>query len=144
MNPRDFHSLAVELVAGATVDAAQCRTAIGRSYYGVFNVAADHLRSQGFVIGKGAAAHGEVQKCLSNSGEPALATVGSKLNDLHTSRNRADYPLSLGDVEIPANARKIVEMAGRLIQLLDASFGGANSGAIHAAIQKWRHNNGYP
>jgi hypothetical protein len=39
----------------------------------------------------------------------------------------------MGDVEIPANARKIVEMAGRLIQLLDASFGGANSGAIHAA-----------
>jgi hypothetical protein len=104
MDPHDFLSLAAELVAGTAVDAAKCRTAIGRSYYAVFNVAGDHLRGLGFVIGKGAAAHGEVQKCLSNCGEPALAAVASKLNDLHTSRNRADYQLTLGDVEIPANA----------------------------------------
>jgi hypothetical protein len=144
MDPRDFHSLALRLVSSASATAADCRTAVGRSYYAVFNVAADHLRRQGFRIGKGAAAHGEVQKCLSNSGEPVLATVASELNDLHTSRNRADYQLGPGDVENPAIARNVAAMAGRLIQYLDGSFGGVNSGSIYAAIQKWRRDNGYP
>jgi len=144
MDPRDFHSLAVRLVAGASAAAVDCRTAIGRSYYPVFNVAADHLRQQGFRIGKGAAAHGEVQKCLSNSGEPVLATVASELNDLHTNRNRADYQLGPGDVEKPAIAQNIAAMAGRLIQYLDASFGGPKNGPIYLAIQKWRRDNGYP
>jgi len=136
MDPRDFHSLAARLLAGTSAAAADCRTADGRSYYAVFNVAADHLRRQGFVIGKGAAAHGEVQKCLSNSGEPALATVASELNDLHTSRNRADYHLGPGDVENLRIARNVAAMAGRLIQYRDASFGGPNSGSIYAAISK--------
>jgi hypothetical protein len=35
-------------------------------------------------------------------------------------------------------------MAGRLIVDLDASFGGAKSGLIRDAIQKWRRDNGYP
>ena len=144
MDPRNFHSLAVRLVAGASAAAAECRTAVGRSYYAVFNVAADHLRQQGFVIGKGAAAHGEVQKCLSNSGDPTLATVASELNDLHTIRNRADYQLGPGDVENLAFARNTAAMAGRLIQYLDTSFGGPDSGAIFATIQKWRRDNGYP
>jgi hypothetical protein len=144
MDPRDFHSFAARLVAGASVAAVECRTAVGRSYYAVFNVAADHIRLLGFRIGKGAAAHGEVQKCLSNSGESALATVASELNDLHTSRNRADYQLGPGDVENVAIARNIAAMAGRLIQYLDASFGGPNRGSIYAAIQQWRRDNGYP
>jgi hypothetical protein len=63
---------------------------------------------------------------------------------LHTSRNRADYQLGPGDVENPAIARNVAAMAGRLIQYLDGSFGGVNSGSIYAAIQKWRRDNGYP
>lgn len=68
MDPRDFHALAVRLATGTAPAAADCRTAISRAYYAVFNVAAEHLRGMGFPIGKGAAAHGEVQKCLANGG----------------------------------------------------------------------------
>src|SRR5271163_4382234 len=73
MDPRDLLDLARKLALGAT--AADRRTAVGRSYYAVFNVAAEHLRTLGFRISRGAAAHGEVQKCLSNSGDSALANV---------------------------------------------------------------------
>src|SRR4051794_25133410 len=58
MDPRDFHALAARLTAGTAPAPADCRTAINRSYYAVFNVAAEHLRSMGFPVGKGAAAHG--------------------------------------------------------------------------------------
>jgi len=44
MDPHDFQSLAARLVAGGTA-AADCRTAVGRAYYSVFNVAADHFRA---------------------------------------------------------------------------------------------------
>ena len=125
-------------------NAADCRTAVGRAYYAVFNVAADHLRKQGFVVGKGAAAHGEVQKCLSNADDITLAAVASELNKLHTLRNRADYQLGPNDVEKQPNARKIVAMAGSLIVDLDAKFGGTQSGLIRDAIEKWRRLNGYP
>jgi len=91
MDPRDFLNVARKLASGAT--AAERRTAVGRSYYSVFNVAAEHLRALGFRISRGAAAHGEVQKCLSNSGDTSLADIASDLNDLHSSRNRADYQL---------------------------------------------------
>jgi hypothetical protein len=83
MDPRDFHSLAARLVVGGAASAADCRIAIGRAYCSVFNVAADQLRQQGFAIGKGAAAHGEVQHCLSNAGEITLAAVAWDLNKLH-------------------------------------------------------------
>lgn len=73
-----------------------------------------------------------------------MATVASELNDLHTSRNRADSQLGPGDVKNPAIARNIAAMAGRWIQYLDESFGGPNSSSIIAAVQAWRRNNGYP
>ena len=128
MDPRDFHSLAAKLASGAMASAADFRTAIGRSYYAVFNVAADHLRRHGFVIGRGAAAHGEVQKCLMNSADPAVIAVGTELSGLHTNRNRADYQLTVSDVEKAANARRIVGNAGRSIADLDAAFPGVRLG----------------
>src|SRR5687768_16776608 len=109
MDPRDFITLAARLAAGSS--ASECRTAISRSYYAVFNVGAAHLRDLGFAVGKGAAAHGEVQKCLSNSGLADAVVVGSELNDLHSSRNRADYQLERPDVENPANAQTTVALA---------------------------------
>jgi hypothetical protein len=144
MDPRDFHSLAVRLCSAPTGSPAEFRTAIGRSYYAVFNVAADHLRQQGFSIGKGAAAHGEVQKCLMNSADPAVIAVGTELSFLHTNRNRADYHLAPSDVDKGVNARRIVNNAGRVIADLDAAFRGPKGASIAAAISKWRRDNGYP
>lgn len=146
MDPRDFHRLAAKLASGPTTNlsAAECRTAISRSYYAVFNVAAEQLRKLGFPVGKGAAAHGEIQKCLANSGDAALAAVASDLGDLHASRNRADYQLDKPDVEKAVNAQAVAALAGNLIQALDGAFQGPRRAAIQTVIQGWRRDNGYP
>ena len=142
MDPRDFITLAARLAAGSS--ASECRTAISRSYYALFNVGAAHLRDLGFSVGKGAAAHGEVQKCLSNSGVPEVVLVGSQLNILHSSRNRADYQLERTDVEKPGNAQAIVALARDLIHALDPSFRGTHRTQLQATIRQWRRDNGYP
>lgn len=142
MNPRDFQSLAARFAVGTAP--SELRTAVSRSYYAVFNVGAEILRSLGFPIGKGAAAHGEVQKCLGASGDPAIVAVSSELNDLHASRNRADYQLDRTDIERPATVRAIVTQAGELIRVLDVSFSGPQRPQLHAAILAWRRANGYP
>lgn len=142
MDARDFHELAVRLVAGSS--AAESRTAIGRAYYAVFNVGAQHLRSLGFHVGRRAGVHGEVDKCLSNSGDPEVMRVASDVSRLHSRRNRADYQLDPSDVEDPGVARKIVNRVGQQIATLDTAFTGPRRAPIQAAIAKWRRENGYP
>ena len=142
MDPRDFHALAVRLCASGS--AADLRTAVSRSYYAVFNVGASHLRSMGFPIGKGAAAHGEVQKCLNNSGDLTVITVATELNGLHGGRNRADYQLDRPEPENRSNVLGIVTLAADAIRVLDASFQGASRANLRSAILSWRRSNGYP
>ena len=141
MDPRDFHALAARLAGGTP---AELRSAVSRSYYAVFNVAAETLRALNFAIGKGAAAHGEVQKCLSNAGDPTVAAVASDLDALHSRRNRADYQLDRADVENRKNVQGAVSQAGVMIRVLAAAFGGPQRAQLQAAIQKWRRDNGYP
>ena len=142
MDPRDFHTLASSLAAGKT--AAEFRSAISRSYYAVFNVGAEILRGMGFVIGKGAAAHAEVERCLSNSGDAEVAAVGAELGALHSRRNRSDYHLDRTDVESDKTARAIVTQAAQMIRALDDSFSGARRTQLQTTIRQWRRDNGYP
>jgi hypothetical protein len=142
MDPRDFHKLAERLAAGSTP--AEYRTAIGRAYYAAFNVGAESLRGMGFRVGKGAAAHGEVQHSLQNGGVPSIAAVASELKMLHTMRNRADYQLDAIDVEKQPNAIRIVVTTRDLINSLDAALRGPQRAQIQSAIGKWRRENGYP
>ena len=67
-----------------------------------------------------------------------------ELNDMHRSRNRADYDLNRVDVERRANAIAIVKQASDMIRVLDLSFTGSQRLQLQAAIREWRHNNGYP
>jgi hypothetical protein len=142
MNPRAFHTLAQRLSPGPA--AADCRTAVSRAYYATFNVGAEILRGLGFRVRKGAAAHGEIYHCLSNSGDPAVEDAASELNDLHGLRNRADYQLESQDVERPAVVTKIVATAGAVIRVLDEAFASPRRPQLQAAIAKWRRENGYP
>ena len=142
MDPRDFHKLASRLVTGPS--AAELRTAIGRAYYGAFGVGIDTLRGLGFSIGKGAAAHGEVQRCMANSNDVAVSEVGLKLTRLHAQRIRADYQLTAADVENPANARAMVDLAGEIIRTIDSAFSGPRRAQLQSAIARWRRDNGYP
>ncbi|HEY8751336.1 MAG TPA: hypothetical protein VIM11_25360 [Tepidisphaeraceae bacterium] len=142
MDPREFQRLAVQLAASAS--AAERRTSVSRCYYAVFNVAAEHLRSLKFPVGKGAAAHGEVRLCLINSGVFDLMDAGATLQVLHTARIRADYQMERQDAESGSTASANVATATRLIALLDQSFAGASRSKIQASITQWRRANGYP
>jgi len=142
MDPREFHALASRLASGP--GPAEFRSAISRSYYGAFNVGADTLRDLGFPVGKGAAAHGEVQKCLWNAGDTAVAAAASQLDDLHSRRNRADYRLDRADAESAINARAAVDIAGQTIETIDRRFSSTQRAQLQATIQQWRRANGYP
>jgi hypothetical protein len=142
MDPREFHQLAVRLANGAS--AAEFRTASGRAYYAAFNVAADHLRSLQFRIKRSAAAHGEIQHCLANSGDPGISKIGSDLTLLHSQRNRADYQLNVTDIETRFAAQGNANTADKIILPLDAAFAGPQRAQIQSAIASWRRANGYP
>jgi len=140
MNPRDFLALAVRLAQGPT---AEIRTSIGRSYYAAFNAGAEILRSLGFRVGRGAAAHGEVMHCFANCGDQAVATVADNLSLLHTLRNRADYQMDKVDVERRETALEAATRAALAIQLLDTAFTGPQRDALRQSIHSWRKANGY-
>jgi hypothetical protein len=142
MNPREFQRLAIHLASGNSP--AECRTAIGRSYYAVFNVSADLLRSLNIRIVRGPAAHSEVQNCLFNGGDPDVARVASELGELHSLRNRADYQLDKADAESATNATLAADLAGELIGTLDRVFSGPGRLRVQAEIMAWRRANGYP
>lgn len=142
MDPRDFQRLAERL---AGIDgSAERRSAISRCYYATFHVAMEHLRAMRFPIGKGAAAHGEVQRCLINSGSREVMQAGASMQQLHTHRIRADYDLARKDAELSTTANSAVVRARDSIAMLDSAFAGAARASIQAAITKWRHDNGYP
>lgn len=142
MNPREFHALASTLAAGGTP--AQSRAAISRAYYAAFNVGAELLRGMGFSLRRGAAAHGEVQRCLANSNDAEVAAVASDLNALHSQRIRADYQMDRADVENRRIAMDLARQAGMMIRALDGAFRGPRRAQIQSSIQNWRKANGYP
>jgi hypothetical protein len=118
MNPREFQSLASQLVTGTSP--AHLRTAISRAYYAAYNVAVEILDELGFPIQRSPSGHGEVQNRLSNSGDPEVMRVGSQLAGLHGKRIRADYRLDTGDVENQGTAQALVGQADRMIQILES------------------------
>ena len=130
------------MAGGATP--AERRTAVSRAYYAAFNVSAALLRGVGFGVSRGAAAHGEVQRCLANAGHPDLAAVASQLGDLHTERNRADYHLDRTDIERPSKATAVTRLAAEMIRTMDALFTGPQRAQLRITIEVWRKANGYP
>ena len=141
MDPRSFQTLAVQLAGG---DAAHRRTALSRSYYALFNTAAAHLKSMGFRVGRGAAAHGEVQHCLANCGDAEVVAISAELNELHRVRNRADYQIDRADIEHPGFVTQTVAHAGEQIRALDSVMTGPRRLQLQPAIARWRRENGYP
>lgn len=140
MDPREFYQLALRLVDGASP--AEVRTAISRAYYATFHVGAEILRGMGFRISQSAKGHDDVQKRLSNSGDPEVMRVGSQLVDLRHRRNEADYDLNREATENPKTARGIVEQANRMIQTLDLCRQGSKCTQVIQAIRDWERMTG--
>jgi len=114
------------------------RSAISRAYYAAFHVGHILLKKMGFDVVEGPEAHNDVYKHLNNSGDDELAKAASKMNDLRTKRNHADYYLNRPDVEKKKNARMLVQQAARLIETIEKRCHSEKRSEIIIAIQEWK------
>ncbi len=135
MDPRDYHILATELAEGTR--AVDFRSAINRAYYATYNVGVEILEGMGFKIDEGPQGHRQVQRRFNNCGADKLIQVASKLSDLYSSRIDADYRLENRVVERKKNAVAWVKQAGKMIETIDNSRTGNNSGQIIASISNY-------
>jgi uncharacterized protein (UPF0332 family) len=113
MTGDDFIAVAGKLAATFT-DAASCRTAISRAYYGAFHMSKTFLADLGIKPPRNANVHVFVQHRLSNSGHEQAAMIGSLVADLHDERIHADYDLDWRRAETVLAARASVERASRI------------------------------
>jgi uncharacterized protein (UPF0332 family) len=135
MNPREFLKLASQLLVGG--NPARIRSAISRAYYAAHHVGFDMLTQMGLRISTGPSRHQDVRMALNNSNDTEVIKAGSKLGDLQSKRNQADYRLNNVDVEDEKTAQALVEQAKGIIQTLDGCCGGPKSIDIKKAIQDW-------
>jgi hypothetical protein len=121
MDPTAFFHFALRIIAsGPAPDPATCRTAIGRAYYAALNRADEALARWGASCGKGPQKHGLAVRFLHAMNDPDLMLASAHLNDLKTSRNRADYDMSGASVEKASQARKALDLAKKLMDSLEA------------------------
>ena len=137
MEPRQFQYLAERLAEHGAYP-AEFRSAISRAYYAAFHLGLNLLREMGFPIVQNQHAHEEVYRHLNNSCDGELVRAASKMNDLRTKRNHADYKLDRSDVEEKKNAKMIVHQAARLIETIERRCNSESRSQIIEAIQDWR------
>lgn len=88
---------------------------MSRAYYGSFHLALQFLEELGIAVPRD---HGEVCRCLLQSGHADCHEAGRKLSDLQADRVRADYRLNDTAIERPLAARLGVERAHEFRSLL--------------------------
>lgn len=90
---RDLLNLADVLSRGTSESEWRC--AVGRAYYAAFHQARDLLQALGFQIPRAELVHAFLWKRLLSCGSSTVGTAGSKLHQLRTVRNRADYDVMI-------------------------------------------------
>src|SRR5262245_49252200 len=108
MTGEDFITLAGKLAAATGATEASLRTAVSRAYYGAFHIVKRFFDDVGVKVSRD---HGEYQRCLMQCAHPRAVLAGRYLNDLHTSRIKADYDLTNRDVSDGGFAKECVELA---------------------------------
>ena len=138
MDSRQFQFLASRLAEHGAYP-AEFRTAISRSYYAVFHFGLDLLCGMGFSIPQNHVAHEQVYRHLNNSGDIALVKVATKMSELRTKRNHADYRLDRSDVESKENAKMFVQSAERIIETMKKYCQGKDRNQILKNINDWKN-----
>ena len=137
MNPKEFQHLALRLAEHGAFP-SEFRTAISRAYYAVYNIGINLLKELGFTIANNDQAHKQVYYHFNNSGDSELIEVATKIDDLRTQRNHADYHLERDDVEKKYNAKAHAYSADRLIKTMEKQCTGENRSQIIKSIEDWR------
>ena len=133
----DIYAVALDLYLSETQSPAKLRSSISRFYYAAFHRASEMLRSIGITLPKGPECHAKLQFLLSQSGDTDLVSAGTKLGELRTARNEADYDLANMKAESPRHAEFCFHVAARIISCIDLCFSGGPKANVHAAIRKY-------
>jgi hypothetical protein len=104
MMPKDFIQLAHRLSHEFNNEAA-FRSAISRSYYGLYNLMSSFLANNNIPLPDAAEAHNLTYKYLHNCGVPDVQKLAKILDDLRDERNDADYHLELTQYNDPNIAK---------------------------------------
>lgn len=136
MNAADYIQFAGKLAATYS-EAASCRSAISRAYYGAFHVAKTFLGQVDSRPPKNASTHVFIYQRLSNCGQSEAALAGLLLADLYADRLDADYDLGKKQVESVNYARTAVVTAQRIQSLLEACDNAENREQIKAGIAEY-------
>ena len=104
MVPKEFIHLAHELAHKFKTEAA-FRSAISRSYYGLYNLMSRFLVNNNIALPDAAKAHDLTYKYLHNCAFPQVRNLAKILDDLRVQRNDADYHLELIQYNDPNLAR---------------------------------------
>lgn len=136
MDPEKFLILGEELVKRATP--CDCRTAIGRAYYGVLQVTAAYIGGAGFSLPKQTEIHQKLWWDLLNCGLPELAPAGSELSALHGMRIKADYRMKDTDSEDHETAKYWVRLARDHFETIKDAFGVLKRQQTIDAIRAYR------
>jgi hypothetical protein len=139
MDPRDFLTLAENLIVIKNARAAHFRAAIGRAYYATFNLASQALVELGFPPAGSSHGHMHVIRLLQQCGDAALECAGGLLGDLQGSRLKADYELQRVDVEKIKAAQAAVETAYLIFGEIEAFMADGARKAIVAGVLKQRY-----
>jgi uncharacterized protein (UPF0332 family) len=135
MTGNDFIAVAGRIAATYS-DAASCRTAISRAYYGAFHLGKSFLADIGITPPRNANTHVFVQHRLAGSGHLEAIKVASLLGDLHEDRLHADYNLDRKHIETVAHARASVERAMRIQTVLNECMSAESKAAIEEYEKK--------
>lgn len=110
MGPEEFLLFAEKTVQGARP--VDHRVAIGRAYYGLFNFAAELLRSCQCNIPENPGAYGAVRDyLLAVTCQQTVMDAGSWIGDAKGARNKADYNLTDKKIEGRNLANLLVQEA---------------------------------
>lgn len=113
MTGPDYIAFAAKL-AVTYAEAASCRSAISRAYYGAFHLAKALFDRLEIRPPRNANVHVFIQHRLMNCGHPLAVEAGRFLADLYADRLNADYNLGKKQVESVGYARTSVETAKRI------------------------------
>jgi hypothetical protein len=123
MQPGEFITIAGRL-ASMQLGAAGARTAVSRAYYGAFHLAMNVLELFATAPPRNGQGHVLVPAFLESANHMDSTIAASLLQDLHTSRIKADYQIRDARIETPEFARFEIEVAmeiqKRLLSFSDA------------------------
>lgn len=134
MDPRQFLDVAALLSGDApsAPDEARYRSAVGRAYYGLYNVVAGKLANLGFSLAFDPSGHTKACRYLTQTGIAQAVQVGKTLDSLREERNKADYIMHAAGF-----TQALAQSACRRAQAALESFTTLDFGALKKAVEEY-------